>query len=98
MCVEDNSYIFEIEGEDPVRIPPMTMTDLDRVLYSKMKPGKAPDIYHLTVEHLRNLGSVAKQCLLNLVNSVLDKIYYSSCPQVKLGISSAQGPKPQCWH
>ena len=88
MCVEDNHHIFEIEGEDPVRIPPMTMTDLDRILHSKMKPGKAPDIYHLTVEHLRNLGLAAKQCLLSLVNSILDNIYYLSCPQVKLGISS----------
>ena len=50
-----------------------------------MKPGKALNIYHLTVEHA---GAQAKHCILNLVNSILDKIYYLTCPQIKVGISS----------
>ena len=66
----------------------MTLADLDKILLSRMRPGKAPDIYHLTVEHLRNLGPSAKCSVLNLVNSVLDKIYFLSCPQIKLGVSS----------
>ena len=66
----------------------MTKDDLHRILHSKMKPGKAPDIYHLTVEHLRNAGPLAKSCILNLANGVLNKIYYLTCPQMKLGVSS----------
>ena len=88
MCIEDNYCIFEIIRECPERLPPMTLADLDKILWSKMRPGKAPDIYHLTVEHLRNLGPTAKSCVLNLVNSVLDRIYFLSCPQIKLGVSS----------
>jgi hypothetical protein len=53
-----------------------------------MRLGKAPDLYHLTVEHLRNCGKTAKKCILNLVNNILDEIYYLTCTQVKVGISS----------
>ena len=88
MCVEDNVCIFEIVEECTVKIPPMTIADLNRILYSEMKPGKAADIFHLTVEHLRNLGPNAKLCILNLVNSALDRISLLACPQVKLGVSS----------
>ena len=88
MCIEDNQCIFEIIRDCPERLPPMTLADLDKILFSKMRPRKAPDIYHLTVEHLRYLGPAAKSSILNLVNSVLDNIYYLSCPQIKLGVSS----------
>ena len=88
MCEEDNSHIFSLEEENEVKIPPMTMADLNKILFNKMKPGKAPDVFHLTVEHLRYLGHSAKHCILNLVNSALDSISLMSCPQVKLGVSS----------
>ena len=71
-----------------MKIPHMTRDDLEKILYSKMKLGKAPDLYHLTVEHLRNCGEKAKNCILKLVNNILDEIYYLTCTQVKVGISS----------
>ena len=62
----------------------MTVQDLEKILHSRMKSGKAPDNYHLTVEHLRHAGAQAKHYIMNLVNSILDKIYYLTCPQIKV--------------
>ena len=88
MCIIDNFCTLEFKGENTVRIPHMTLADLEKILYSKMKAGKAPDIYHLTVEHLRNCGATARRCVLNLVNNILDEIYYVTCTQTKVGVSS----------
>ena len=54
-----------------------------------MKLGKACDFYHLTVEHLRYCGSVAKESLLVLINRILSNIYFLSCPQLKIGLGTA---------
>ena len=54
-----------------------------------MKAGKACDIYHLTVEHLRNCGDHAKYCILAFVNRILLNIYFLSCQQIKLGLGTA---------
>ena len=89
LCKLDNLYIFEFCKENPVKISPMTSSQLDHILFSKMKLGKACDIYHLTVEHLRHCGPEAKQLLLVFINRVLNDIYYLSCPQIKLGLGTA---------
>ena len=89
LCKLDNLYIFEFKGEEPVNIPPMSISQLDHILQSKMKPGKSCDIYQLTVEHLRFCGLEAKLCILNLINRILKDIYYLTCPQIKLGLGTA---------
>ena len=89
LCKLDNAYIFDFSKENPVKIPPMTSSQLDHILFSKMKSGKACDIYHLTVEHLRHCGLEAKQSLLVFINRVLHDIYFLSCPQIKLGLGTA---------
>ena len=53
-----------------------------------MKSGKSFYIYQLTVEHLRNCGLKAKQHILDFINSILLNIYYMSCQQIKLGLST----------
>ena len=53
-----------------------------------MKAGKACDVYHLTVEHLRHCGSQAQQQILSYINRILKNIYYLSCPQIKLGLGT----------
>ena len=88
LCKMDNIYIFEFSSESPVKIPPMTMAQLDHILNKKMKSGKSCDIYQLTVEHLRNCGDKAKQCILNIINRILINIYYLSCRQIKLGLAT----------
>ena len=64
LCKEDNMFIFTFHGEDEVKIPAMTIADLENILFKKMKTGKACDIYHLTVEHIREAGLEAKLIIL----------------------------------
>ena len=91
LCVLDNLYIFDFkvkEYENIAKIPNMTMDDLNRILSKKMKLNKACDFYRLTVEHLRNCGQSAKLSILKLINSIINNIYFLSCPQVKVGLGS----------
>ena len=85
----DNLYIFEFKGDEPVTIAPMTMADLEKIITSKMKVGKACDIYQVTAEHLKYAGPQAKSSILRLINAIIENIYYLTCPQIKLGIGSA---------
>ena len=62
---------------------------LRNILSSRMKAGKACDVYQLTVEHIRNCGHDALLIILQLINKILKNIYYLSCPQMKLGLGSA---------
>ena len=80
---------FEFKGEDEVKIPPMTMKDLENILNKKMKLGKACDIYQLTVEHLRFCGEEAKNLIIKLINRIIANIYFLTCPQIKVGVGSA---------
>ena len=89
LCKLDNLYIFDFLCDEPLQIPPMSISDLNHILYTKMKPGKACDVYHVTVEHLRHCGNQAKLHILALVNRILANLYYLSCPQIKLGLGSA---------
>ena len=88
LCKLDNLYIFELTEEQP-KIAPMSISQLNHILFSKMKPGKACDIYHLTVEHLRHCGLEAQESILGLINRILSDIYFLSCPQIKLGLGTA---------
>ena len=67
----------------------MKISDLECILNKEMKLGKACDIYHLTTEHLRYAGTKAKLVILGLLNNILDNIYYLTCPQVKVGLSTS---------
>ena len=89
LCKLENIYIFEFLCEESLKIPPMTLTQLDNILHAKMKPGKACDVYQVTVEHLRHCGDEAKLHILNLINRILENLYFLSCPQIKLGLGSA---------
>ena len=66
----DNIYIFEFSSESPVKIPLMTMAQLDHNLNKKMKSGKSCDIYKLMVKHLCNYGDEAKRCILNYKHKI----------------------------
>ena len=89
LCKLENIYIFDFLCEEPLKIPPMTLAQLDHILHAKMKPGKACDVYQVTVEHLRNCGNEAKLQILTLINRFLENLYFLSCPQIKLGLGSA---------
>ena len=89
LCKLENIYIFDFLCEEPLKIPPMTLVQLDHILHAKMKPGKACDVYQVTVEHLRNCGNEAKLQILTLIYRFLENLYFLSCPQIKLGLGSA---------
>ena len=89
LCKLDNHFIFDFPAENERKIAPMTMEHLDHILQKQMKPGKACDIYHLTVEHLRHCGYNAKTSILVLINRILSNIYFLSCPELKLGLGTA---------
>ena len=89
LCKLDNLYIFEFLSNEPLQIPPMTLKDLNHILHTKMKPGKACDVYQVTVEHLRHCGEQARLHILDLVNRILGNLHYLSYPQIKLGLGSA---------
>ena len=89
LCKADNSYIFEFKGENTVRIPPMTLSIFEDIIFKKMKRGKACDVYQLTVEHLQHCGDKARLVILNLLNSILEQIHFLTCPQLKTGLGTA---------
>ena len=88
LCRSDNSYIFEFKGEDQVKIPEMSRKDFTDIVYKEMKPGKACDAYKLTVEHIRECGEAAQECIRHLINMIINNIYYLTCPQIKVGLGS----------
>ena len=89
LCKLDNLYIFDLLCDEPLSIPPMTILQLNHILNSKMKAGKACDVYQVTAEHLRHCGDQAKLHILDLINRILKDMYYLSCPQIKLGLGTA---------
>ena len=89
LCKLGNIYIFEFSCEPESQIPPMTISQLQFILNSKMKAGKACDVYQLTVEHLRHCGDQALLHILSFINRILENIFFLSCPQIKLGLGTA---------
>ena len=69
LCRLDNLYIFKINRELEEKIPPMLYSDLTKILFKKMKLGKACDIYQLTVEHLRYCG---ESVLLKILEFIIE--------------------------
>ena len=65
------------------------MDDLNKIIDKELKNGKPCNIYKLTVEHLKHCGCGAKQVILNLLNDIINNIYYLTCPQVKAGVGTA---------
>ena len=88
MCIEDNTIIFELASVEKVKIPPMTMENLKHILFKTLKPGKACDVFMLTVEHLRYAGDQTLNLLLNLLNMIIANLNYLSAPQLNTSVAS----------
>ena len=67
--------IFEFKGEEEIKIPEMSKEAFRKIVYSEMKLGKACDVYHLTVEHIRECGEIAQECIRRLINMIINNIY-----------------------
>ena len=87
LCKLDNAHIFDFKT-DAVKIPKLTKARFQEIVNSEMKKGKACDIHQLTVEHIQLCGDDAQQCIIDLINSIIDNIYYLSRPQTKVGIAT----------
>ena len=93
LVLSESSKLFaridDHHGQPPEQEIPMRRSQLQHILNSKMKAGKACDVYQLPVEHIRNCGMDAQLVILQLINKILKNMYYLSCPQIKLGLGSA---------
>ena len=87
LCRLDNLFIFTFKGTESVKIPAMTKADLDSII-KNMKLGKACDFYKMTAEHLKNCGTEAQTEVLNLINRIINDIYFLTCPQIKIGLGT----------
>ena len=74
LCVQDNEIIFEITSQEKIKIPKMSLINLKDILFKKLKLGKACDIFHLSVEHLRYSGDETLTQVLRLLNLIIDNI------------------------
>ena len=66
----------------------MTMETFLNIINNKMKLGKACNAYTLCVEPLRHCGTMAQTAILNLVNKIIENIYFLTCQQVKVGLAT----------
>ena len=66
----------------------MSREAFKEIIYNNMKHGKACDVYHLTVEHIRECGETAQECIRTLVNMIIRNIFFLTCPQAKVGIGT----------
>ena len=64
----------------------MTSIDLQKIIFSQLKPNKASDIYMLSVEHIRNAD--AQGHILTLLNLIIDDINNVSCPEIKTSVGT----------
>ena len=89
LCIQDNKFIFDLKPKNYIKIPKVSITDLNNIIDKELKRGKACDIYKLTAEHLKNAGNDAKIAVLALINDIIENIEYLACPQIKVGIATA---------
>ena len=89
LCIQDNIYSFDFKAELCMRIPKMKISDLEKIIDTEMKNGKACDVYKLTAEHLKNAGGAARIAILNLINDIIENIQYMACAQIKAGLGTA---------
>ena len=88
MCQVDNMIIIDVVQQDLVRIPTMTITDLKKILFQRLKLNKACDIHKLTVEHLRYVGDDNLLLILQLLNSIIQNINFLSSNPLNTSIAS----------
>ena len=87
-CEEDLIHISDIAEFEPLRIPPIKLEDMKKIIFQKLKLNKACDIYELTVEHLRHAGEDSMSLLCIFINRIIDNLRHLSAPEFKIAIAS----------
>ena len=89
LCEIDTLVITDIAiKEVNTDIPDMTLDDLNKILFNRLKLGKACDLNQLTVEHLRFAGSDTLSLILKVINSIIRNINYLSSSELNTSIAS----------
>ena len=88
MCTEDNQIIFELTSDYQMKIPHIQISQLNDIIFKRLKLNKACDIYKLTVEHLRYCGEKSLNLILQLINSIIDHLNYLSSPQLNTAVAT----------
>ena len=89
MCQKDNVIIKDmINFDNDVDIPEMNLSDLKSIVFKKLKPNKAGDIFKLTMEHLRFCGDESLTLIFSLINSVISHLNYLSSTQLNTAVAS----------
>ena len=87
-CMEDLIIINDISEDEPLKIPHITLENLQDIVFKKLKCNKACDVYKVTTEHLKYAGDEALTLLCTLINRVIDDLKYLSAPEFKASIAS----------
>ena len=88
LCSEDNNIIMHLATEGGYQIPSISLQNLKDILFKKLKPGKACDIFHLTVEHLRFCGDSSLSIICQLINLIINDLSCLSSPELNTAIAS----------
>ena len=87
-CEDDLMIISELSEFEPLKIPPLKLEDIKKIIFRKLKLKKACDVYKLTVEHLRYAGDNTLSLLCTFINQIMDNLRQLSAPEFKLAIAS----------
>ena len=71
-----------------MKIPHIQLSQLNYIIFKRLKLNKACDIYKLTVEHLRYCGEKSLNLILQLINSIIDHLNYLSSPQLNTAVAT----------
>ena len=87
-CLFDDTILVDIANYEQPSIPEMTLENLKFILFSKLKPNKACDIYRLTIEHLRYCGDRTLTLILQLINLIIRDLSCLSSSHLNTSIAS----------
>ena len=86
MFVEDDMIIFQLTSQE-ANIPHMKLSDLKNILFNRLKPNKACDIFKLTFEHLCKALDPTLSLISRLLNLIII-MNYLSAPQFNTTIAN----------
>ena len=85
---DDNHIILDLTTREQTLIDHINLSQLKHIIFKKLKPNKACDIFQLTVEHLRNAGDDTLATLVKIINLIIDNINCISSPQLNTSIAT----------
>ena len=81
--------IIDLSKDDNVNtIPDMSLNELKDIVFKRLKPNKACDIYKLTTEHLRYCGDDTLSLILLVINAIISNLNYMSSSQLNTAVAS----------